>query len=82
MRLLQYALMVLFGKKFITAGQLEMGLTGWQGFYQAEMEGLGMLNIQSQISKCSGERTNVVSTRLVKSSGCLEYKIYEGEREA
>lgn len=51
MRLSQYALMLHLRKTFIAARRLEMGLAGWEGLYQAEMEELGILNIQDQVSK-------------------------------
>lgn len=69
-------------KKFITARRLEMGLAGWEGLYQAEMEELGILNIQDQVSKSQVRERMWWAARLVKSSSCLEYKIYEGKREA
>lgn len=82
MRLSQYALLLHHRKTFINARwRLGMGLAGWEVLYQAS-DGLGILNIQDQVSKSQGRKWTWWSGELVKSSGCLEYKIYESEREA
>lgn len=48
---------------------------------QVETEGPGFLNTQDQVSKGSGDGTKVVSRELVKSAGCLEYEIWEDQKE-